>query len=275
MLAALLITLREGLEAALIVGIVLGTLRKLGRSGEGRSVWAGVWAAVAVSALAGLALRRLGVAFEGRGEAIYEGVAMITAAALLTWMILWMQRQGSRIRAALEEETRQAVAGGSPRLLFGLAFVAVLREGIETALFLTAAALSAGTADTLVGGLAGLAIAVGLAWLLFVAGRRVDLGTFFRATGILLVLFAAGLVAHGVHELQEAAVLPTLVAHLWDINGILDENGVLGSLLKSLFGYNGNPSLLEALSYAGYLAVAWMAGRRVQRLALRGAASPA
>jgi high-affinity iron transporter len=253
MIAALLITLREGLEAALIAGIVLGVLRKLGRADRSKPVWAGVVAAVAVSIIVGLTLNALGVAFEGRREEIFEGVAMLLAAGVLTWMIFWMQRQGRQIQTELEFDVREATATGSAWALFSLAFVAVVREGIETALFLTAAAFSATPAQTVVGGALGLAVAIVLGWLMFAAGSRLDVRAFFRVTSVLLILFAAGLVAHGVHELQEAALLPTLVEHVWDVNHILDEGGALGTFLVALFGYNGNPSLLEVFSYLGYM----------------------
>ena len=201
MVASALITLREGLEAALIVGIVLSVLRRLGRLDRSRPVWAGVLAAVGVSVVIGLAFNALGVAFEGRGEEIFEGVAMLLAAGVLTWMIFWMQRQGRQIQAELESDVRQAVNTGSGWALFSLAFVAVVREGIETVLFLTAAAFSATPTQTLIGGALGLVGAVVLGWLMFAAGKRLDVRPFFRVTGVLLTLFAAGLVAHGVHYL--------------------------------------------------------------------------
>ena len=260
MLASALITLREGLEAALIVGIVLGVLRKLGHTDRSRPVWAGVLAAVIVSVAAGLALNGLGVAFEGRGEQIFEGVAMLLAAGVLTWMIFWMQRQGRQIQAELELDVRRASIAGSPWALFSLAFVAVVREGIETVLFLTVAAFSATPAQTLVGGALGLTVAVVLGWLVFAAGKRLDVRAFFRVTSVLLILFAAGLVAHGVHELQEARLLPTLVEHVWDINPILDEHSAVGTFLKALFGYNGNPSLLEVIAYGVYFVGVGVAG---------------
>ncbi|MFB0545471.1 MAG: iron uptake transporter permease EfeU [Anaerolineae bacterium] len=252
MLAGALITLREGLEAALIVGIVLGVLRKLGHADRSRPVWAGVLAAVIVSVAAGLALNALGVAFEGRGEEIFEGLAMLLAAGVLTWMIFWMQRQGRQIQAELELDVRRATTTGSAWALFSLAFVAVVREGIETVLFLTAASFNASPTQTTVGGALGLSVAVALGWLTFAAGKRLNVRAFFRVTSFLLILFAAGLVAQGVHELQEAAILPTLVEHVWDINPILDERSAVGAFLKALFGYNGNPSLLEVVAYSAY-----------------------
>lgn len=262
MVAALLITLREGLEAALIVGIVLSVLRRLGQNGRRQPVWLGVGAAAAVSVVAGLALNRLGVAFEGRGEAIFEGLAMLLAAGVLTWMIRWMQRQGRQVQAELEMDVRRAVARQSAWALFSLAFVAVVREGIETVLFMTAAAFSSTPAQTLLGGTLGLSVAIAIGWLLFAAGKRLDVRAFFRATSVLLLLFAAGLVAHGVHELQEAALLPVVIEHVWDINPILDENSTVGVFLKALFGYNGNPSLLEVVSYVVYLLIVGLASLR-------------
>ncbi len=267
MIAALLIAFREGLEAALIVGIVLSYLKKMGYRRRA-AVWWGVVAAVIVSIVGGLALQVLGVAFEGRGEELFEGITMLLAAGVLTWMIFWMQRQGRSIRTELERDVRQAVMGGSRWALFTLAFVAVVREGIETALFLTAAAFSATPAQTLIGGGLGLALAMVVGWLLFAVSVRLDVRAFFRVTSVLLILFAAGLLAHGVHELQEAGVLPVIVEHVWDINHILDENSTVGSILKALFGYNGNPSFLETVSYVAYYLVIGVViglGQRVAR----------
>ncbi len=265
MIASLLITLREGLEAALIVGIVLGVLRKMGQSERSKPVWAGVLAAIIVSVIAALALNALGLAFEGQGEEIFEGVAMLLAAGVLTWMIFWMQRQGRQVQAELERDVHQAVTTRNSWALFSLAFVAVVREGIETVLFLTAASFSATGVETLVGGALGLVIAIALGWLLFAAGRRLDVRTFFRVTSVLLILFAAGLAAHGVHELQEAALVPTIVEHVWDVNRILNEDSTVGSLLQALFGYNGNPSLLEVVTYLGYFVAVAVLGWGLQR----------
>jgi high-affinity iron transporter len=145
MLPAFLLALREGLEAALIVGIVLGALRKLGHSRQQTAVWQGVSAAMAVSLVVAVALYAVGAELEGAAEQIFEGVTMLLAAGILTWMIFWMQTQGRRMNQELETGVRQAITGmGSHWALFGVAFFAVMREGIETALFLTAATFTAG-----------------------------------------------------------------------------------------------------------------------------------
>jgi high-affinity iron transporter len=275
MLASALITFREGLEAALIVGIVLGYLKKTGYRQQQRSAWWGVLAAVAVSLAAALGLQILGTSFEGRAEQLFEGITMLLAAGVLTWMIFWMQAQGWRIQGQLEADVQRAVAGGSGWALFSLAFLAVVREGIETALFLSAAVFASSPVQTLAGGLLGLAVAMAVGWLIFAASRRLDVRGFFRVTGLLLLFVSAGLVAQGVHELQEAAVLPAIIEHVWDINPVLDEKSALGSILKSLFGYNGNPSLLEVLSYAGYCLVVGLAIWLNARMAARTAPSRA
>jgi len=155
--------------------------------------------------------------------------------------------------------------------LFGVAFVAVFREGVETALFLSASAFAADGGGTLIGALLGLAIAVALGWLIYASTVRLNVRLFFNVTSVLLLFFAAGLLAYGVHEFQEASLLPMTVEHVWNINHILDEKSALGEIMKALFGYNGNPSLLEVISYAAYWVVAlvgvrWWVGRRAARM---------
>jgi high-affinity iron transporter len=218
-------------------------------------VWLGAGLAAVLSLAVGLGLQALGVAFEGRAEEIFEGTAMLLAAGVLTWMIFWMARQGRAIQSDLERDVRRATLRGGRWALFSVAFLAVLREGIELALFLTAAAMTAGAGATLAGGLAGLLVAAVAGWLLFATTRRLDVGAFFRVTSILLIFVAAGLVAHGVHEFNEAGLIPAVVEQVWNTNPVLDEGSTGGQLLKALFGYNGNPSLTEVLAYAGYWVV--------------------
>jgi high-affinity iron transporter len=266
MVAAALLAFREGLEAALVQGIVLSILRRVGRSDQERMVWLGAGLAATLSLAAGIGLYALGIGFEGRAEEIFEGLAMLFAAGVLTWMIFWMDRQAGNMQAELEQDVERAASGGGKWAIFSLAFMAVFREGIELALFLTAASFTATAVGTVVGGLLGLAAAALAGWLIFATTRRLNVRAFFRVTSILLIFFAAGLVAHGVHELNEAGWIPAVIEHVWDVNPILDENSAVGQILKALFGYNGNPSLTEVVAYVGYwIAVLFVLHRRRRR----------
>jgi high-affinity iron transporter len=262
MITATLLAFREGLEAALILGIVLGVLRRIGRPEQEKVVWLGAGLAALASLAAGLGLYAPGVSLQGRAEQIFEGLAMLLAAGVLTWMIFWMNWKGRGIAAELEKDVRRAARGEGKWALFSLAFLAVFREGIELALFLTAATFTATAAATLVSALVGLAAAVLAGWLIFATTSRLNVQMFFRVTSILLIFFAAGLVAHGVHELNEAGLIPAVVEHVWDVNPVLDESSGLGQILKALFGYNGNPSLTEVVAYFGYWFVVLLALRR-------------
>jgi high-affinity iron transporter len=254
MLASFLLSLREGLEAALIIGIVLGVLLKIKRTDLNGVVWRGVGLAVFLSVLAAVLLNVLGMEFEGKGEQIFEGVAMLLAAGVLTWMILWMKNHGGNLKNEIEEQTNAAALGNGQKALFALAFLAVFREGIELALFLLAARLTSSPLQTFSGALLGLLAATILGWILFTSTMKLSLRGFFSATNILLIIFAAGLVGLGVHELNEAGVIPSVIEHVWDINGILSDKSEVGLLLKALVGYNGSPSLTEVFGYLAYLA---------------------
>jgi high-affinity iron transporter len=218
-------------------------------------VWAGAASAIVVSLAAGVGLYVIGIELEGQAEEIFEGLTMLLAAGVLTWMIFWMNRQARTIKSDLEAGVTRSVKASDKRGLFWLAFLAIVREGIELALFLTAATFATSAHATLVGTLLGLSTAVLLGWALFTTTIRLDLRRFFQVTGILLILFAAGLVAHGVHELNEAGTLPAVIDPVWDVSAYLPETTFLGTALRTLFGYNANPSLTELLAYFGYLAV--------------------
>jgi len=266
MLPSFLLSLREGLEAALIIGIVLGTLRKIERKDLSVHVWYGAAGAAVASLIAALTLNRMGAGFEGHAEEIFEGIAMLSAALILTWMIFWMRRQAGSIQRELETDVRRAAMRGGQRALFALAFLAIGREGLELALFLTAAGINSSVWQTVAGAIAGLLVSAFLGYLLFATTRKLSLRRFFLVTNVLLILFAAGLIAHGVHEFNEAGLIPPVVEHVWDINFLLDEDSTLGIMLKALFGYNGNPSLTEVLAYSGYFVVLWLMFRRHPQL---------
>lgn len=254
MITALLLTLREGLEAALIVAVVVAALRRAQATDLLKYAKLGLLGGILASLAAAGALAGLGVAFEGRAEEIFEGIVMLVAAGVLSWALFWMKGQAHARH--LEEAASHHASAQAGWGIFALVLVAVLREGIELALFLLAAAMSIDTPQVLAGAGLGLAAAAALGWLLYTGGIRVSLRSFFRVTSAFLVVVAAGLVAHGIHELQEAGVIPIVIEHVWNLNPVLDETSTLGLFLKALFGYNGNPSLLEVLGYAGYLITA-------------------
>jgi high-affinity iron transporter len=255
-MGAALVTTREGLEASLIVGIVLAYLAKTENRSYFRVIWLGTAAAVALSALTGAALFFTVGELEGRSEQIFEGIAMFSAVGVLTWMIFWMRKQAANIKKHLEAKLAGAIAAGSAVGLASVVFFAVLREGWETALFLFAISESSHPIVTSVGATIGFAVSIALGIALYMGSRRLNLRQFFTVTGILLIVFAAGLLAHGIHEFQEAGLLPMTVEHVWDTNGVVYEDSDVGQFLTALFGYNGNPSLLEVLAWAAFLVTA-------------------
>jgi high-affinity iron transporter len=255
-MGAALLTTREGLEASLIVGIVLAYLAKTDNRRHFNTIWLGTAAAIAVSVVTGAALFFTVGALEGRSEQIFEGAAMFSAVAVLTWMIFWMRKQAVNIKKELEAKIQGAIAAGSAVALASVVFFAVLREGWETALFLFAISESSTPAVTAIGAAVGLAVSITLGVALYMGSRRLNLRQFFTVTGVLLIVFAAGLLAHGIHEWQEAGLLPVTIEHVWDTNALVSEDSTSGEFLTTLFGYNGNPSLLEVAAWGGYLSVA-------------------
>jgi len=280
MLPTYLLSLREGLEAALIIGIVLGAVNKIRRTDLTPAVWFGTLSAVAVSILTAVLLTSFGMSLEDKAEQIFEGITMLIAAGILTWMIFWMGKQARFLKSELEAGVNKAATSPGKRPVFWLAFVAVVREGVELAIFVTAAlfAGSSGEASSniiqvLVGTILGLGTAALLGYTIFATTVRLDLRRFFQVTGLLLILFAAGLVAHSVHEFNEVGWIPAIVEHVWDVNTILDENSFTGQLLKTLFGYNGNPSLTEIIAYFAYIATVFVFWRRDNKVIVKATAT--
>ena len=257
--ATFVIALREGIEAALIVSIVLAYLRQLGATDRDRLVWLGTVLAVVLSVGVGTAVFVAGAEFEGTAEQIFEGLVTLAAVGVLTWMIFWMRRQGARIKSELHDKVDTALVTGGLALA-GLAFFAVLREGVETALFLYAAAKGTAVEGTdvapaaqVIGAILGLALAVVLGALLYRGGIRMNLRSFFRVTGLLLIVVAAGLFAFSLHELQEAGWLPLLDTHAFDISSNLPDDAGAGAILRGLVGYHADPTWLEVVGWAAYL----------------------
>ena len=285
MIETLLIVWRESLEAALIVGILLTYLARDGQRTGMRYVWAGsaaaVLAAVGCAAASDSALRHLDPDTQ---EVIQAGILFL-ATGVLTWMALWMRRNAKALRGNLHRGADRALATGRLLGLATIAFVAVFRECMETVLFLWGVALE--RADTagpmLVGaGLAGVGLAVATAWAFFCGFALLDLRTFFRVTGMLLLLVAAGLLTSGVNKLIGLGYLSPLVPQIWNTGWLVPDGSPVGTVLGALMGYRSRPSLLEVIVFVAYFPpVLWMfhhAGaseRQVPRGALqRSAPSP-
>jgi high-affinity iron transporter len=265
---ALLLAFREGLEAALILGIVLRYLARIGQPELRRDVWLGALTAVGASLIFAVGIQILGWTLSGRAEEIFEGATMVLAVFVLTWMIFWMSSQARRIKSSLEQDIKSAVERGQRWGLWAVAFLAVFREGLELALFLSAAVFASGGDGTIPGLILGLLAAALIGVLVYSSTRRLSLRWFFRVTSVLLLVFAAGLLAHAVSEFQEAGLLPTVQEHVWDVNHILHENSPVGQILGALVGYNGNPSFEEVVAYGLYwvamvLGVRFWVNRRV------------
>jgi high-affinity iron transporter len=207
-LGAGLVLLREGFEASLVMGIVLAFLNRTGRRDGFWPVWLGAAAALLISLAVGALLFGIGAELEGTAEQAFEGAGMLVAAGLLTWMIFWMRRQARSIRQQLESQVESALATGSALALAAVAFVGVLREGVETALFLFGTVEGSNSLVAGASGGAGLAAAVFLGYFFNRGAEHLDLRRFFKVTSVLLLAFAAWLLAQGLHELQEAGALP-------------------------------------------------------------------
>lgn len=257
MLSSLLITLREGLEAALIIGIILAYLARAENRQGFKPVWLGASLAVVVSLAAGAAIYLSAGELSGQAEELFEGAAMFIAVGVLTWMIFWMRRQAVNIKAHLHAQIQSILTSGSSLGLAIIAFVVVVREGIETVLFLFAAVrIAESPIPFATGGFLGLAIAIGIGYSIYKGTSRLNLRVFFNVTSLVLIMFAAGLLAHGMHEFHEAGIIPPVAEHVWDINYILPEKSTFGRFLTALFGYNANPSLVEVVAYFSYLGFA-------------------
>lgn len=265
MLGAFLITWREGIEAFLIVGIMLTYLYKIGQGRHGRYVYAGTAAALAASLVFAYFSNLLEAAFQGIGQDLLHAAILGLATVVLTQMVLWMHHHARELKGQLQTRTDEAIA---TRKLWGIAFLAflgVFREGVETVLFLWGLVLQTRTslmaAGPLAGGLSGLVLAVLTTWLFFKGFGHLDLRAFFRVTGILLCIMAAGMLASAAGRLIAAGILPPLIEPLWNTSWLLDERHMPGSLFSGLFGYRSHPSLMEVLCYTLYFPVTLLLAR--------------
>jgi high-affinity iron transporter len=260
--SGLLTGLREGVEAALIVSIICAYLARIGNGGHLRRVGIGVAAAVTASAALGLVIFATLGELPSPWEQVFEGTTMLLAAAVVTWMLFWMRRQASSVAGQLQRALDRVLTTGSAWGLAVLAFTAVIREGLETALFLvgqataaTTSAGGAGAASVLAGAAVGLLISVGLGYAFYRGSRRLNLARFFRWTGVLLVFIAAGLLGSAVHEFVEIGWITLGAQTAFDISATLPHEAGVGLFLRALFGYSSTPEIVALAAWGSYLVV--------------------
>ena len=255
--------LREGVEAALILAIICAYLAKTGNRQYFSRIFAGAGLAVVLSAVFGIVIFVTVGSFQEPYEQLFEAITLIVAASVVTWMLFWMRRQAGSVKGELQAAVDRALDNGGANAMAVLAFVAVIREGVETSLFLVgqAAVASAegGAIWVLIGAVLGIAIAGVLGVGFYHGSRRINLATFFRWTGVALVFIAAGLLSHAVHELIEIGVINVGTQTLFDISAVLphDEEGgsLLGQFLAALFGYTSTPEVTTFVVWLTYVAV--------------------
>lgn len=268
--SGLLTGLREGVEAALLISIILAYLAKTGNARHFGKIAIGAGIAALLSlALGAIVVATVG-ALEDPYEQMLEAATMLAAAVVVTWMLFWMRRQAAGVRSELEAAVDRVLTEGTVWGLAILAFTAVIREGIETALFLVgqlqaATGSTGGPVNLLAGALVGLAISVAIGWAFYRGSRRLNLRAFFRWTGIALVFIAAGLVSRAVHELVEIGVITVGTQTMFDISSVLPhetpEGGaitpvaIIGQLLRALFGYTAQPEAITLVVWVAYVVI--------------------
>jgi high-affinity iron transporter len=256
MLPPLLIMVREGFEAALIVAIVFAYLRRSGRLDLAGPVWAGVAAATAIAAAIGIVVHLTIGSLSGVDRTRTFAIISLAAAAILTWMVFWMRRQSRTIKGELERQVGSALRSRRVGVaVAAVAFLAVLREGIEAALFLVAGATTEDGVPVVVGAVIGLAIAAVLGVLVYLGGRRLPMAGFFRVTGLVLIIFAAGLAARTILFLQSGGDLGTLHDNVYDLTGyaFLTQGTEVGRFLAAMTGWDPRPSLEQVIVWVAYM----------------------
>lgn len=257
MFASFLIMLREGLEAALVVGIIASYLHRTGRSAWLQTIWVGVLLAIALSLFAGAGLLLVSAEFPQKAQEAFEAGVGLVAVGVLTWMVFWMRRAARSIKSGLQADIERAMAApkGATWALLGMAFFAVAREGLESVFFLLAIFQQSPGPATPLAALAGVAVAVVVGLLVYKGGVRIDLRHFFRWTGIFILLVAAGLLSGVLRNLHEAGVWNSLQTVVFDLSESLPVSGLAGTVLSGLLGYDDTPTLGELIAWAAYLAV--------------------
>jgi high-affinity iron transporter len=256
MLATLVIFLREGVEASMIVAILLAYLNRIGQREHFRDVFVGVGAALLLAAGGGVAAYETIRSYDGsRVQTIFETATYLVAATVLTYMTFWMRKHARSLSKELRARADAALDGRARWGLGLLAFQAVGREGLETVVFTLAIVFSTSATSALSGAVIGLAGSLGIAFVIYRLGHKLNLARFFTVIGVLLMVFAAGLLADSVENLQQLGWLPVLDAPMWHSARLLSENSALGDVLHSFFGYSDAPTPLQLLIYVACLAI--------------------
>lgn len=273
--ASFLITLREGLEVSLVLAILISYLVKTGRSDEAGGVWKGTGLAAGLCLVVGIVINAAIGGLHGTANQIVEGCIAVAAASVLTWMIFWMRANARNLGSDLRQKVDAAT---TVTALATIAFVATVREGLETVLFLLSAETgSSSGADVVLGGLAGLVVAAVLGWVIYKGGNRMNLRRFFQVTGVLLILFAAGLVGKAFHEFREALDLHSggLIDPVWTIESGLWAKGTFYDFMKGFFGWHAETEKIRLIAYVAYLVpVMWLFLRKPATTSVEPKSSP-
>jgi len=254
-LAGLLIGLREGLEASLIVGILIAYLVKIDLRSRIKSIRIGVISATIFSLVVGVAVGLTSESLSEFAEKFFAGTMSFVAVGFVTGMIFWMRTASKGLAKDLRNQIDNALISGGAFGLTVLSFAAVAREGVETAIFLWATAQNSGSLPTLVGGFTGIAMSIFLGYLIYLGAIKLNLSFFFKTTGILLMVVAAGVLTYGIHEFQELGWLPGLNSIAYDISGTLDPNGFVATMFRGLLSLRTSMSWLEVYAYIAYILV--------------------
>lgn len=257
MLAPFLIMLREGIEAALITGIVATYLRQTGRRDLMPAVWLGVLLALALSLFVGAGLQLVSAEFPQKAQELFEAIVGLIAATVLVSMVFWMRRAARSIKSELHQSIEAALSAETGRnwALVGMVFFAVAREGLESVFFLLAIFQQASGPSAPLAALAGIVVSAAIGYAIYAGGIRLNLRLFFRWTGIFILIVAAGILASVLRNLHEAGLWNGLQQVVFDLGGVLPVSSVLGTVLSGVFNYQDAPTLGEAIVYVVFLAV--------------------
>ncbi|MBI2074573.1 MAG: FTR1 family protein [Candidatus Levybacteria bacterium] len=256
MFTSSLITFRETIEAILVISIVFAILSKQSANWKLKKfVWFGTFVGVLLSVITAYFLQFFFGGFSGKTEQVFEGTLMFVTTLFLTWMIIWVHKQ-KNLSEKIKQKLAPHIEKGYGLGIASMVAISVLREGVETVLYLRAVGMT-GSTNQLIGAVLGLILALILGCLLFARAVKINLSAFFTASSIFLLLFAAGLISHGVHEFQEVGLLPVFFFDpVLNISFILSNDSIFGSFLRTIFGYTAKPTLLEIFFYSFYILIA-------------------